>query len=122
MKSRVFILILILGLLGWLGLFVIQRQFKLGNFAQNPQELSLRPGRQAMVAGGRAVLGFVTPEKKKNKGIEIQIRCAAQKTILNLVEGARTEEVCGVRVRWLGPVDPLNARYGGARFEVSWNP
>ncbi len=122
MKSRVFLLILVLGLIGWLGLFVIQRQFKLGNFAQSPQELTLRPGKQAIVAGGRAVLGFVAPELKKNKGHQIQIRCAAEKSILKVTETAQTKEICGVQVRSLGPVDPLNARYGGTRFEVSWNP
>ena len=83
-------------------------------------ELALRPGRQAMVGGGRAVLGFVAPEKKKGKGPQIQIRCAAEKRILELAEDAQTEEVCGIRVRSLGPVDPRNARYGGTRFEVSW--
>ncbi len=122
MKSRIFILILVLGLLGWLGLFVIQQQFKLGKFAQSPQELALKPGKQAVVAGGRAVLGFITPELKKNKGLQIQIRCAAEKSILNLTVDAQTEEICGIQVRSLGPVDPLNARYGGNRFEISWDP
>ena len=75
MKSRVFVVILILGLLGWLGLFGIQWQFGLGRFADNPQRFQLYPGQRVIVGGGRAVMGYIASRKRE---VLLELRCAEE--------------------------------------------
>ena len=89
---RIFVLILVLGFLGWLGLVLIERQFRLGRFAENPQHVELLPGRRAIVGGGRAVLGFVGPEKKE---VKLEIGCAEEKIVTEVSQNAASEEICG---------------------------
>lgn len=114
---RIFAVIAVLGAVGWLLLVGIERQFGIGRFADSPQQLTLLPGRRAIVGGGRAVLGFAVLEQRR---VILEVRCAAGGARLELAEGAAGDEVCGVRVRWLGAALPLAAP-GSHRFEVSWS-
>jgi len=118
MRTRIFAIILILGALGWLLLVGIERQFGIGRYAKSPQQLTLLPGRRVIVGGGRAVVGFAALEKRR---VTLEVRCAEGGSRLELAEGATSDEVCGVRVRWLGAA-PLRAAPGSNRFEVSWDP
>ncbi|HEX9733794.1 MAG TPA: hypothetical protein VGG06_17625 [Thermoanaerobaculia bacterium] len=117
MRTRIFAFVVVLGALGWLLLLGIQRQFRIGRFAASPQELTMLPGQRAIVGGGRAVVGFAVLERRR---VTLEVRCAGGGSRLELAEGAASEEVCGVRVRWLGAAPPLEAP-GSNRFEVSWD-
>lgn len=117
MKLRIFVVVVVLGVLGWLMLLGVQRQFGIGGFARSPQKIDLLPGQRAIAGGGRAVLGFAALEEHS---VTLVVRCADGETRLELAEGAASEEVCGVHVRWLGPA--LVKAPGTNRFEVSWKP
>jgi len=82
------------------------------------RELFARAERRVIVGGGRAVVGFAALEKRR---VTLEVRCAEGGSRLELAEGATSDEVCGVRVRWLGAA-PLRAAPGSNRFEVSWDP
>lgn len=118
MKTRIFAVVVILGVIGWLFLLGIQRQFGIGRFAKNPQHVTLLPGQRAIVGGGRALVGFAVLEKRR---VTLEVRCADDKTRLELKEGATSDEVCGVHLRWLGAALP-SAPPGSNRFEVFWDP
>lgn len=117
MEKRLVVVLLLLGLAGWLGLVAIQWQFGLGRFAKSPQEVVLRPGGRAIVGGGRAVLGFVAESGAK---VTIEVRCAAETARVDLDRDTFSEPLCGLRVRRL--VEPFlrPIHSGSARFEVTW--
>lgn len=117
MGNRILALILALGLFGWLGLMVMQWQFGVGRFATSPQKLLLQPGRRVIVGGGRAVLGLMA---NRSKEVTIELRCADAETRLDLERGDQSEEICGVRVRWLEAAPVSQPAAGSAAFEISW--
>jgi len=114
MERRLIISLLLLGLLGWAGLKLIEKQFGIGDFAKSPQYVSLRPGGRAIVGGGRAVVGLI--EIRRDKA-SVQVRCSDVETELKLVLNKPSDEVCAVRVRWVGPSPRI---LGAQQLEVTW--
>lgn len=114
MEKRLIISLLLLGLLGWAGLKLIEKQFGIGDFAKSPQYVSLRPGGRAIAGGGRAVVGLI--EIRRDKA-SVQVRCSDAETELKLVLKKSSDEICGVRVRWLGPSPRI---LGAQQLEVTW--
>jgi hypothetical protein len=116
MRIRLLVLILLLGVGGYLALLGLEWKLELGRFAESPQRVTLEVGRRAIVGGGRGVVGFVG---ERRGAAVVELKCAAEKTRLELVEGQTSGPVCGVRIRVLGfegvPGQP--ARVG---IEVSW--
>ncbi len=117
MKWRIIAVMAVLGLLGWWGLVVIQRQFKVGEFAQSPQYVDLLPGSKAIVAGGQGLLSFI--DQGRHHAV-IEVRCAAERQLAELGESAASEEICGFTVRWLGRSTRPGLASGSQRFEVAW--
>jgi len=114
MERRLILTVIVLGVLGWAGLKLIEWQFGIGDFAKSPQHVTLRPAGRALVGGGRAVVGLVEIRRER---AAVQIRCAGVEEEVRLDRGKPGEEVCGVRVLWMGPSPRI---LDAQQFEVTW--
>ena len=104
MIRRLIIVLALLTLLCFVGLEVLKQQFGLGRYTENPQRVSLGQDRRAIVGGGKAILDWVGTRPKvegESQQVELEVRCAEVEERVLLVQGDSTEEICGVRVRWI---------------------
>ncbi|MEM1206603.1 MAG: hypothetical protein AAGN66_25435 [Acidobacteriota bacterium] len=98
MKGR-YVLVLLVGLLGWGALELMQWQAGLGRFAESPQRMEIRKGVTALVAGGQA--GVVFLDSPFRRRAQMKVRCKDVDQSFDLGRGDVSEEICGIRVRLL---------------------
>jgi len=118
MKIRLLVVTLAFGLGGLIALVALQWKLDLGRFAESPQRLTVALGTRGIVGAGRAVVGFVAEGDGK---AVLELKCAAEKTTVELLPGATAEEICGVRVRLIGFAGGFEAgEPARVALEVSW--
>ncbi len=121
MSRRLLIIVAMLGLLGYGGLLLIQWQFGMGRFAKSPQQILLAAGGRVIGGGGRAVVGLA---EVADDTARVEIRCADVEHEAELAREELSDEVCGVRVRWLGTTGEVTlsdgTRVPGQVVEITW--
>lgn len=115
MLKRTLFFIAVLGALGWLGLSFLKWQFGVGEHVASPQRVVLDTGRGMIVGGGKALLGLTIHTRDR---VILNLSCAGEKREIELREAAVSDEVCGVRVRWLGQAP---TGQDGAVLDVIWD-
>ena len=123
MQRRLLLILAVLTLLCFAGLEVLKQQFGLGRYTENPQRVALSQNGRAIVGGGRAVVGWAATLPKvedQDQQVELEMRCAEVEERVRLVQGDSTEEICGVRVRWIETT--IDFQTGAPRLVVlvSW--
>lgn len=87
---------------GVLALVALQWRHDLGGFAESPQLLALEVREKVVAGGGRAVVGLAAAS---SDGASLRVRCRDVETPLELVPGAVSDEICGLRLE-LVAVEP----------------